>query len=88
MAAQVLAVVRATIAGQAGGPYDVEYETPVNGAVLAPTYVRVSSMQAGCAGDVVCLVPQALLAGLVNGQTCSITISYGAGTLSGVAVSQ
>lgn len=81
MAAQVLAVVRATIAGQTGGPYDVEYEFPINGAVLAPTYVRVSSMQAGCAGDIVCLVPQALLAGLVNGQTCSIIVSYGSGTV-------
>ena len=84
MSAQVLAVVKGTLAGQAGGPYDVEYESSVNGSPLSPAFFRVSSMQSGCSGDIVVPVSQALLAGLVNGQTVSITISYGSGTISQV----
>jgi hypothetical protein len=53
----------------------------VTGAALSPAYIRVSSMQSGCSGDVVCLIPQALLAGLVNGQPVSIIVSYGSGTV-------
>jgi hypothetical protein len=87
MAAQVLAVVKGTLASQAGGPYNVEdagYGLDTTASALSPAYFRVSSMQSGCSGDIVCLVSQSLLAGLVNGQLVSITISYGAGVVSQV----